>query len=197
MHNWVAQRPDFKSAVMLSISMVYNVISCKKNRKKHSKNQIRWFYYVISAPDPRCDQKTPKNWIPQFSNLWDALKSMKLWVWDCEYEIVSMKLWWQTTAGRAWHFAGRRQFRLLFTRPLLQKGSSIQEEILSVCLSVITVSFFEYSIIWCFTPCKPYIFWKLIMLATSTALFWSSTTEYQPVPPSTDPVFNDLMVQTM
>ena len=65
----------------------------QKNPKKHSKNQIRWFYYVISAPDPRCEQKTPKNRIPQFSNLWDALKSMKLWVWDCEYEIMSMKLW--------------------------------------------------------------------------------------------------------
>ena len=86
----------------------------------------------------------------------------------------------------------------LFTRPLLQKGSSLQEEILSVllfvCLSVITFSFFEYSIIWWFRPCKPYIFWKLIMLATSTALFWPSNTEYQPVPPSTDQVFNDLMV---
>ena len=38
-----------------------------------------------------------------------------------------------------------------FTRPLLQKVSSLQEEILSVCLSVclsvITFSFFEYSMI--------------------------------------------------
>ena len=62
------------------------------------------------------------------------------------------------------------------------------------CLSVITFSFYEYSIIWWSRPCKPYIFWKLVMLATSTALFWPSTTEYQPLPPSTDPVFNDLMV---
>ena len=89
----------------------------------------------------------------------------------------------------------------IFTRPLLQKGSSLQEEILSVCLSVclsvITFSFFEYSIIWWLRPCKPYFFWKLIMLATSTALFWPSTTEYQPVPPPTDSVFNDLMVKTM
>ena len=45
---------------MLSISMAYNAISCKKNRKKHSKNQIRWFYYVNSAPELRNDQKTPK-----------------------------------------------------------------------------------------------------------------------------------------
>ena len=44
---------------------------------------------------------------------------------------------------------------VFFTRPLLQKGSSLQEEILSVCLSVclwiclsvITFSFFEYSMI--------------------------------------------------
>ena len=64
----------------------------------------------------------------------------------------------------------------------------------SVRLSVITFSYFEYSIIWWSRPCNPYIFWKLIMLATSTALFWPSTTEYQPVPPSIDPVFNDLMV---
>ena len=46
---------------MLSISMAYNVISCKKNRKKHSKNQIRWFYYVNLAPDLRNDQKLPNN----------------------------------------------------------------------------------------------------------------------------------------
>ena len=31
---------------ILSISMAYNVISCKKNRKKHSNNQNRWFYYI-------------------------------------------------------------------------------------------------------------------------------------------------------
>ena len=47
----------------------------------------------------------------------------------------------------------------------------------SACLSVITFSFIEYSIIWWSSPCKPYIFWKLIMLATNTALFWPSTTE--------------------
>ena len=75
------------------------------------------------------------------------------------------------------------------------RGNSVCLSVcLCVCLSVITFSFFEYSMIWWFRPCKPYIFWKLIMLATSTALFWPSTTEYQPVPPSTDQVFNDLMV---
>ena len=68
-YNWVSQRPDFKSASgkngskhpMLSISLAYNVISCKKNRKKHSKNQNRWFYNVNSAPELRNDQKSPKN----------------------------------------------------------------------------------------------------------------------------------------
>ena len=52
----------------------------------------------------------------------------------------------------------------------------------------------DISTLWCFRPYKPYIFWKFVMLAISNALFWPSTTEYQPVPPSTDPVFNDLMV---
>ena len=59
---------------------------------------------------------------------------------------------------------------------------------LCVCLSVITFSFSEYWRVWWFTPCKPYIFWKHITLATTTALFWPSTTKYQPVPQWTDPV---------
>ena len=50
---------------MLSISMACNVISCKKNRKKHSKNQNRRFYNVNSAPELRNDQKTPKKRITQ------------------------------------------------------------------------------------------------------------------------------------
>ena len=45
---------------MLLISMACNVSSCKKNPKKHSKNQIRWFYYVNSAPELRNDRKSPK-----------------------------------------------------------------------------------------------------------------------------------------
>ena len=57
-----------------------------------------------------------------------------------------------------------------------------------VCLSVITFSFSEYWIIWWFSPCKPYIFWKHITLATSNALFWPSTTNYQPVPQYSDPL---------
>ena len=51
---------------MLSISMAYNVISCKKNRKKHSKNQNRWFYNVNSAPELRSDQKPPKKGLLNF-----------------------------------------------------------------------------------------------------------------------------------
>ena len=37
-------------------------------------------------------------------------------------------------------------------------------------------------------PYKPNIFWRHITLATTTALFWSSITKYQPVPPNTDTV---------
>ena len=33
----------------------------QKSRKKHSKTQNRWFYNVNSAPEPRNDQKSPKN----------------------------------------------------------------------------------------------------------------------------------------
>ena len=60
---------------------------------------------------------------------------------------------------------------------------------LSVCLSVPHhFSLSEYWIIWWFTPCKPYIFWKHITLATSTALFRPSITKYQLVPQYNDPV---------
>ena len=45
---------------MLSISIAHNVISCKKNWKKHSKKQNRWFYYVNLAPRLRNDKKMPK-----------------------------------------------------------------------------------------------------------------------------------------
>ena len=56
------------------------------------------------------------------------------------------------------------------------KGSLLQ-----FCLSVCPFirhhfSFFEYSIILCFSRSKPYIFWKHITLATRTDLFWPSTT---------------------
>ena len=41
--------------------MAYNVVSCKKKRKKHSKNQNSLFYNVNSAPELKNDQKSPKN----------------------------------------------------------------------------------------------------------------------------------------
>ena len=68
---------------------------------------------------------------------------------------------------------------------------------LSICLSIITFSFSKCWMNWWLSPCKPYIFWKHITLVTSTTLFWLSTTKCQPVPPSTDPVFNDMMVYTV
>ena len=49
MHNWVPQRPDFKSGKnvskhsMLSISMAYNVISCKKVERNTQKLKIADF----------------------------------------------------------------------------------------------------------------------------------------------------------
>ena len=45
---------------MLSISMAYNVISCKKVERNTQKNQNHWFYNVNSAPELRNDQKLPK-----------------------------------------------------------------------------------------------------------------------------------------
>ena len=70
MHNWVPQRPDFKSALRV-VKMVLNN-QCysylwltmwfhAKNLKKHSKNQNRWFYNVNSAPKLRNYRKSPKN----------------------------------------------------------------------------------------------------------------------------------------
>ena len=35
----------------------------QKNRKKHPKNQNRWFYYVNLAPELRNDQKSPRKQI--------------------------------------------------------------------------------------------------------------------------------------
>ena len=40
---------------MLSISMAYNVISCKKNQPKHSKNQNRLFRIIINKTQ-KCDK---------------------------------------------------------------------------------------------------------------------------------------------
>ena len=41
---------------------------------------------------------------------------------------------------------------------------------------------------WCKDTLSSYIFWKHITLASSTALFWPSTTKYQLIPSYTDPV---------
>ena len=69
MYNWVAKRPDFKSALRV-VKMVLNTqwYQClwltmwfhAKNPKKHSKNQNRWFYYVNSAHELWNHQKLPK-----------------------------------------------------------------------------------------------------------------------------------------
>ena len=74
MYNRFAHRPDFKSAVRM-VKMVLNTQCYQylwltvwfhaKNRKKHSKNQNRWFYHVNSAPELRNYQKSPKKRITQ------------------------------------------------------------------------------------------------------------------------------------
>ena len=70
-----------------------------------------------------------------------------------------------------------------------KRGNSVCLSVcVSVCLSVITFSFVEYSTIWWFRPCRPYIFWKLNhtgnqyrpfltqyhRVPTSTTLYWPS-----------------------
>ena len=74
--------------------------------------------------------------------------------------------------------------------PHLQRRGRVLDRkfCLFVCLSAITFSFSEYWIIWWFTLCKPYIFWKHITLATSGVLFWPSFTKCRPEPPYIDQV---------
>ena len=97
---------------MLSISMACNVISCKKNRKKHSKNQNRRFYNVNSAPELRNDQKTPKKRITQsrftqfFVQVWYILDASRLILTSRRFRICVAK-------------GGRGCFRLSYGRPKL------------------------------------------------------------------------------
>ena len=150
MHNWVAQRPDFKSALRV-VKMVLNTqcyqylwLTMWFHAKKSKETLKKSNWLILLCNFCSSPQMWPKNTKKSDPTIFESLGrpeeyeivSMRLWVWNYEYEIVSMKLWWQTTAGRAWHSADRGQFRLPFTRPLLQKGSSLQEEILSVLLFV-------------------------------------------------------------
>ena len=68
----------------------------------------------------------------------------------CEFDYQTNTYRLQVSAQlvlMSWH----KLLSKFLTRPLLQKGSSLQDEILSVCLygclSVITFSFFEYLMI--------------------------------------------------
>ena len=81
------------------------------------------------------------------------------------------------------NFGSCSYFTQFLLDPFYRRGRVYKRKFcLSVCLSVrlsvITFSYFEYSIIWWSRPCNPYILWKLIMLATSTVLFCPSTTKY-------------------
>ena len=59
--------------------------------------------------------------------------------------------------------AEKPYFQVFLLDPFHRRGRVLDRKFcVSVDLSVITVSFSEYWIIWLFTTCKPYIFWKHI-----------------------------------
>ena len=106
------------------------------------------------------------------------------------------------------------------TQPVKKKGwfDNLDHANQIFCLSVITLSFFEYSIIWLFRPCNIYflkahhagkqyrpVLTQYHRVPTSTALYWpsiqwfdgldhvnqifsESISHWQPVPPCFDPV---------
>ena len=64
MYNWVAQGPDFKSALrvvkMVLNTQCYQYLTMQKIKRNTKKNQNRWFYYVNLAPELNNDEKLPK-----------------------------------------------------------------------------------------------------------------------------------------
>ena len=70
---------------------------------------------------------------------------------------------------------------VFYSTPSTEGVESTRVFCLFVFLYIITFSFFKYWIIWWSRPCQPYIVWKHITLATSTALFWPSITRYRPL----------------
>ena len=64
MYNWVAQGPDFKSALrvvkMVLNTQCYQYLTMQKIKRNTKKNQNRWFYYVNLAPELNYDKKLPK-----------------------------------------------------------------------------------------------------------------------------------------
>ena len=101
--NWVAQRPDYKSALgmvkMVLKTQCYQNLQLTlwfqaKKSKEMLKNQHRWFYYVNSAPYLRNDQKSPK-------------KNRSL---NCDLLIFFVKVWYILDASR-WKLTSRR-FRI-------------------------------------------------------------------------------------
>ena len=171
-------------------------------------------YYSLYIPPCNIESQCMSRWCCFIKYLWWSFTVYSLCIPPCNIESQCMFPWYCTDPSPGQSLRGN-----VFVSPFLLPKRNINDNLkpfkhyqkynvprsrsivrwlssltVSVRLSVITFSFFEYSIIWWSRPCKPYIFWQLIVLATSTALFWPSSTEYQSVPPSTDPVFNDLMV---
>ena len=76
---------DGSKHAMFSISVAYNVISCKKESKETLRNKKRWFYDINSASNLINYQKSPKKRITQsrfaqfFVEVWYILASTK-WV---------------------------------------------------------------------------------------------------------------------
>ena len=81
---------------MLSISMAYNVISCNKNWKKHSKNQNRWFYNVImyynNCNNDNNDNNDTDNWMPSL-HLFDEQNVIYHGHNDDDYDNINYRLW--------------------------------------------------------------------------------------------------------
>ena len=80
-----------------------------KNRKKHSKNQNRWFYNVNSAPELRNDQKLPKNgWLnSDLLNFWKKYTAAGSGDID-KYELWVLPLWF----GTRWSIIRRKTYLL-------------------------------------------------------------------------------------
>ena len=64
MYNWVAQGPDFKSALrvvkMVLNTQCYQYLTMQKIKRNTKKKQNRWFYYVNLTPELKNDEKLQK-----------------------------------------------------------------------------------------------------------------------------------------
>ena len=107
------------------------------------------------------------------------------------WEVVLISIKWSGSQQRSNAMICSCCKTIFLLDPFHRRGRVLDRKFcLWVCLWICPSSLFPSPIIiiWWLTSCKPNIFWKHITLATSTALFWPSTTKYQPVLQYTDPV---------